>query len=116
MSRILLHPLGPFWGAVVVMTLLGVLAKGMSGNGPAQFFSLQAILWPPLASLLVVMWVERDAARNRRTPCFDLGFFCYCFWFPAIPWYCYRVWRWRGLGLFVLIYAGMCLPLVVWNL
>jgi hypothetical protein len=59
---------------------------------------LLALGWP----LMLVMWIEADARRRRRQPCFDLGLLA-AVWFPiSVAWYC--VWsRGWGRGLLVLL-------------
>lgn len=44
-------------------------------------------------------WVEFDARRLRRTPCYDFGYLMSILWFITLP--CYLIWTRSGRGLLV---------------
>jgi hypothetical protein len=70
-------------------------------------------LSPPLAAAL---WVEADARRLRRVPCYEFGAFVFLGWLVAVPAYCF--WSrgragWRlAMALIGLILAPSLVQLV----
>lgn len=74
---------------IAVVTLFGV-AYETSGVHPSPLAAILMQLAPPLAATL---WVEADARRLRRVPCYEFGAFVLFAWLVAIP--CYCIWS-RG--------------------
>jgi hypothetical protein len=77
-----------------------------SGVHPSPLAEVLMRLAPPLAATL---WVEADARRLRRIPCYEFGAFVLFAWLVAIP--CYCLWSrgrsgWRAaLALLGLVFA-----------
>jgi hypothetical protein len=70
-----------FIGMVTVMAI----AYGVSG---AAISPLAEALFRLGPSLAVAVWVEADARRLRRVPCYELGAFVLFGWPVAVPGYC----------------------------
>ena len=105
------------WRALILcigaITLLSI-GYGVSGAVLSPLAEALHRLAPPRAAAL---WVEGDARRRRRVPCYELGAFVTFGWPVAVP--CYCVWSrgragWRvAFGLIALIIApsligGIC--------
>ncbi|HEX5271078.1 MAG TPA: hypothetical protein VFW33_11345 [Gemmataceae bacterium] len=68
---------------------------------------LLAMSW----ALMLVIWIDLDARRRGRLPCFDLGLLA-AVWFPiSVAWYCVwsRGWR-RGLLLLLALFGLWIAP------
>jgi hypothetical protein len=83
-------------------------------DGPAMLVSFG---W----SLMVLCWMEADARRRRRLPCFDFGFLMGLAFPVSAVWYCIhsRGWGWGTLLLLALVsllllpqYAAVCFALL----
>ncbi len=89
-------------GAVTVVCT----GYGVSGALISPLAEILMQLMPPLA---VALWIESDARRRRRVPCYELGAFVLFGWPVAVPGYCF--WSrgpagWRvALALIALIFA-----------
>jgi hypothetical protein len=98
MRRLFTSPFAPLVGMSLATAafLCEFVAARMT---PAPVLELLIALgW----ALLLVIWVEADARRRKRLPCFDLGLLAVA-WFP-ISVACYCVWsRGWGRGLLVLL-------------
>jgi hypothetical protein len=97
------------WRAVILFTAVICLfsvAYAVMGLEPSPLAEALLRLAPPLGAAL---WVEADARRLRRTPCYELGAFVLFGWPVAVPSYC--LWSrgrpgWRvALALLFLILA-----------
>jgi hypothetical protein len=87
------------------------------GSEPSRPAALLFSYGPPAA---VAVWVEADARRRRRTPCWEFGAFVLFAWPIAVPTYCF--WS-RGragwsvlVGLLAAILAPTLLGALLWIL
>jgi hypothetical protein len=106
---VLLHPLTP----LVVMSLLTAAALCASvWAGSAASTGLETVLgfgW----ALLVVLWMDADARRLRRLPCYDFGLLAGLYFPLSVVWYCLWSRGWRGLLLLLLLLALWWSPYIV---
>jgi hypothetical protein len=84
------------WRALILfiagVTLLSAV-YGFTGTAPSHVAQLLFRMAPPLGAAL---WVEADARRLRRVPCYELGAFMFFGWPVAVPCYCLWSRGWRG--------------------
>ncbi|HET6837496.1 MAG TPA: hypothetical protein VFH24_05600 [Gemmatimonadales bacterium] len=90
---------------IAVVSLVGAVYE-TNGVHPSPLAATLMQLAPPLAAAL---WVEADARRLRRVPCYEFGAFVLFAWLLAIPGYCFwsrgrSGWR-AALALLGLIFA-----------
>ena len=85
------------------------------GIEPSRPAALLFSYGPPAA---VAVWVDADARRRRRSPCWDLGAFVFFAWPVAVPAYCF--WSrgpagWRATaGLTAAVLAPSIIGGVLW--
>src|SRR3954470_23408516 len=96
---------------------LAIVAAAFCSVGTAMYVLTGAEPTPIAAwflsagpTLMVILWLYRDAQGRRIAAVTDLGFFLMLFWPIAIPWYAFKS-RGRGgwkllLGLLALIFAS----------
>ena len=76
------------WRSLILCTTAVTLVCAtyeVSGVHPSPLALNLMQLVPPL---VVAVWVEADARRRGRVPCYELGAFVLFGWLVAIPWYC----------------------------
>jgi hypothetical protein len=61
--------------------------------------------WP------VMIWMDYDALRRRRRPCFDFGLFLVVTFPVSIAWYCFWSRGWRGIKLLLGLGSLLFLPI-----
>ena len=97
-------------GGAVAVLLLAFLASG----APPQAMVLLSYLGP----LAAILWVVEDAHGQRRTPCFDFGYFVFVTYPFSLVWYCVSTRGWRGLllvlAVFGLVYSPYVVATVAW--
>jgi hypothetical protein len=94
----------------------GLAAYLLAGHEVSPLFEgLGSVGW----CLLVVLWVDADARRRRRLPCYDFGFLAYVFFPLSVAWYCLWSRGWRGLlllaALLALYMAPYALSALLWQ-
>ena len=102
------NPLTP----LVVMasaTAAALCASAWMGLPPSGDPMTQTILSYGWAFLLVI-WMDADARRLRRLPCYDFGLFVGIFFPLSLLWYCWWSRRWRGLLVLLLLLALWFIP------
>ena len=62
------------------------IAYHMVGAEPSRPAQLLFSYGPPAG---VAVWIEADARRRRRSPCWELGALVWFAWFIAVPTYCF---------------------------
>jgi hypothetical protein len=106
MGRILLRPLSPlFLSALAMSAALSVYVAARVEFSPA-ILELSALGW----FFFLLVWIEADARRSRRTPCFDFPWLCAICLPVSLPWYCFRTRGLRGLLLLLLFAFLWLLP------
>ena len=97
-------------GGAVAVLLPAFLASG----APPLAITLLRYLGP----LAVALWIVEDAHQQRRTPCFDFGYFVFITYPFSLVWYCVSTRGWRGwlLGLAVLglVYVPYVVATIAW--
>jgi len=63
--------------------------------------------WP------VLIWMDFDALRLRRRPCFDFGLFLVSTFPLSLAWYCFWTRGWRGIGVLLGLASLLCIPILV---
>jgi len=87
------------------------------GIEPSRPAALLFSYGPPAAA---AVWVDADARRRRRSPCWDLGTFVFFAWPVAVPAYCYwsrgpAGWR-TTAGLIAAVLAPSIIGAVLWTI
>jgi hypothetical protein len=106
MRRILPNPTA----ALVVLALIATLIRcayvveraPLSRN--ANSLAAVCWVWP------VLIWIDHDAVRRRRRPCFDFGLFLVATFPVSIAWYCFWSRGWRGTKLLLGLGGLLFLP------
>jgi len=111
MAKILVNPLTPYW---VYMALLTILFGWVGTQGAPLPWVIEEF-WGLIGLILIFMWMERDAARFRRTPFFDFGWLSSLGWPVMIPRYCFQTRRWKGVLLFLGMVAAFMAPIFSWS-
>ncbi len=103
------HPLAPLL-ALSFATSAALCALALAGARlSAETDMVLRFGW----TLMLLLWMDADARRLRRWPCFDFGFLAALFFPLSLLWYCFWSRRWRGL-LILLLLLGLWLgPFVV---
>ena len=75
----------------------------------AEFSRPAALLFSYGTPAAVAVWIDADARRRRRSPCWEFGAFVVFAWPVAVPTYCF--WSrgregWRLLGGLVAVIVG----------
>src|SRR3954470_3356695 len=94
--------------ALAILQPLYTLVAMTPGSVPTN---LAEVIFRYALPYTTVLWIVADAKENRRTPCFDFGYFVLATWPLSLFWYCVssRGWR-RGLGLSFGFLALICIP------
>jgi hypothetical protein len=73
-----------------------------------------------LSSLLLLLWMDTDARRAHRLPCYDFGFLATLTYPLSLVWYCLWSRGWRGIlllhELVLLLFAPWLVALALWLL
>ena len=93
------------------------LAYQVFGAEPSRPAQLLFSYGPPAG---VAIWIEADARRRRRSPCWEFGAFVLFGWPIAVPAYCFWS-RGRGgwpllAGLGAAVLAPSVLAVLLWSL
>jgi hypothetical protein len=113
---VIAHPLAPLVALSAVTAVALCLA---AGTGVATSAGSDLVLGYGWA-LMLLLWMDADARRLRRVPCFDFGFLAALFFPLSVAWYCWWSRRWRGVFVVLLllalwlaphVLAGVCLAL-----
>ncbi|MGI8981982.1 MAG: hypothetical protein ACR2FY_22345 [Pirellulaceae bacterium] len=98
-------------GGAVAVLLLAFLASGAP--------PIAIVLLGYLGPLAVALWIVEDALQERRTPCFDFGYFVFVTYPFSLVWYCVSTRGWRGwllvLAVLGLVYAPYVVATVAWT-
>ena len=65
--------------------------------------------------LLIVWWIELDAARTRYWPAYHYALFLLMLSPVAVPHYVLHTRGWRGVGLAALFFSALCAPILGWG-
>lgn len=115
MSRVVSTLVSPFariaWNGGAVTVLL--VAFKLSGAPP-----IAMLLLSYLGPLAAVLWILDDAREQRRTPCYDFGYFMMITYPFSLVWYCVSTRGWRGwllvLAIMALVYVPYLIATVAW--
>src|ERR1700733_9517514 len=95
MRRVLHNPIAALIALALIVSLIRcayVVAR--SPLSPhAETLVLGCWTWP------VLIWIDYDAVRRRRRPCFDFGLFLIVSFSLSVLWYCFLNRGWRGIKL-----------------
>ena len=103
---------GPFLPVLLFSVLLTVVycVYLLLGATPSATFEvLVAFLW----SLLLPLWVVRDARNRGVVTCYDFGMFVYMFLPLSVPCYCLWSRGWRGVATVGKVLAAWFVPYLV---
>jgi hypothetical protein len=90
---VIAHPLTPLVALSALLTALLCLAIGVGIALPPATEGIMFYGW----MLMVLLWMDADARRTRRQPCFDFGTLAVIYFTLSLPWYCWWSRRWtRG--------------------
>jgi hypothetical protein len=99
--------------ALIVMALIGTGLRCAYAShqrrlsSPAEYVA--GLCW----GVPVAIWMNHDALRRRRRPCFDFGLFL-LYAFPlSMLWYCFWSRGWRGLLLLIGLGSLLFVPLLI---
>lgn len=103
------HPLSPLI-AMSGATAIALCVSVWAGIGPSPGTELVLRYgW----ALMLLLWMDADARRLRRLPCFDFGLLA-MFSFPlSLVWYCYWSRRWRGFLVLLMLLALWLVPYAI---
>ena len=99
--------------ALVVMSLIATLFRTayvlarVPLSSHADSLAIICWAWP------VLIWLDYDAARARRRPCFDFGLFLSATFPWSVVWYCFWSRGWRGIKLLLGLGALLVVPIFV---
>jgi hypothetical protein len=102
------HPLAPL---VALALATSVALCGFSAAGAAPSPGAELVLsygW----ALMLLLWMDADARRLRRLPCYDFGLLAAVFFPLSLAWYCLWSRGWRGLLVLLALLALWLLPYV----
>jgi hypothetical protein len=105
-ARLLGNPFAPL--AIFALVSAGVVCayRGTrAAPGPGA-----GLLIPCGWTFLLALWMEADARRRRRTPCFEFGFLALLALPVSLPWYCLWSRGWWGLPVLLALFAMWALP------
>jgi len=116
MRQLLLSPFVPLVGLSVITTVR-LCAYLLLGASPSPLSDVIIVLgW----ALLLVLWIDADARRSHRLPCYDFGFLAGVTFPASLVWYCVWSRGWRGLlvllGLIGLVYGPWLVAAVLWGI
>jgi hypothetical protein len=86
------------------------LAYQVLGGEPSRPAQLLFSYGPPAG---VAAWVEADARRRRRSPCWEFGTFVLFAWPIAVPTYCFWSRGRAGWPLLAALAAALLAPVVL---
>jgi len=101
------------WSAIFGLFAAAYQVAGIEPSRPAD------LLFSYGPSAAVAVWVDADARRRRRSPCWDLGTFVFFAWPVAVPAYCF--WSrgragWRTIaGLVAAVFAPTIIGSILWT-
>jgi hypothetical protein len=105
----LIHPLAPVVAlALSTVPVLCFLAT-TRGGGPGGLTTIMGIGW----AWMLVCWMDSDARRLRRLPCFDFGLLVGIYLPLSVVWYCLWSRGWRGLLLLLLLFGLWLTPFII---
>ena len=109
MWRTITHPMAPLivlCGATAIALCVSVRAHIQPSR------EMEAVLgfgW----ALMLLLWMDADARRRRRLPCFDFGLLATMFFPLSLVWYCFWSRGWRGFLFLLMLGALWLLPYAV---
>ena len=95
--------------ALAILQPLYAIVVGLPGPVPRN---LAEVVFRYALPYTISLWIVADAKENRRTPCFDFGYFVLATWPLSLFWYCVSSRGWRGLGLSFGFLALLCIPAI----
>ena len=105
----------PFARIVWTAAAVAVLMIAFMASGAP---SLGTVLLSYLVPLATMLWIVDDARQQRRTPCFDFGYFIMMTYPFSLIWYCVSTRGWREwllvLAIMGLVYVPYLVAAVVW--
>jgi hypothetical protein len=108
MSQLFLHPIAPLAAYSLVATVL-LCAYPLAGAADADgFFSV-------VFAVMVLLWMDADARRLRRVPCFDFGLLAWITFPLSTLWYCFWSRGWRGIFVLLILLVLLLGPFIVAN-
>ena len=103
------HPLAPLV-LLALVTTATLCAFVAAERGPSP--STELVLGYGWA-LMAIVWMDADARRLRRLPCFDFGLLATIFFPLSLLWYCFWSRGWRGFLVLLLLLALWVGPYVI---
>jgi hypothetical protein len=102
---VIAYPLTPLVAFAVALTVIlcGYVSQG-AGLSPGMDY-LRSFGW----GLMILLWMDVDARKLRRLPCYDFGWLATVCFPLSLLWYCIWSRGWRGGLLMLLILLAMWL-------
>ena len=109
MRRLLLSPFIPLVGLSLLTTVL-YCAYLLSRVAPSPLAQLIITTgW----GIMVVLWMDADARRFRRLPCYDFGLLAAVSFPLSLFWYCLWSRGWRGVRMLLLLFGLWLAPYII---
>ena len=103
------HPLAPVVALTLATTVaLCALVSG-GGEAPAAGELVLRYGW----GLMLLLWMDADARKRRRLPCYDFGLLAGLLFPLSLVWYCFWSRGWRGALVLLLLAALWMIPYVL---
>jgi len=107
--KAIIHPLAPLI-AMALVTAADLCAYVSIGRSPSPGVGLLLEFgW----ALMLVLWMDADARKLRRLPCYDFGMMVAIFFPLSLVWYCLWSRGWRGLLVLLMLLALFVVPYVI---
>src|SRR5438094_970281 len=106
---LLIHPLAPLvtLALFTVPVLCYLVTAG--GGGSSGFTMIVGAGW----AWMLVFWMDADARRFRRLPCYDFGLLAAVSFPLSLFWYCLWSRGWRGVRMLLLLFGLWLAPYII---
>src|SRR5262245_14805754 len=103
---LLLHPVAPLAAMALVKAPLLCYVVSAGGGGSSVLTTIMAAGW----ALMLISWMDADARRFGRLPCYDFGLLAAVFFPLSLLWYCLWSRGWRGMLVLLLLFGLWVAP------
>ena len=103
---------GPLAPLVALAAITAIALSHSSGVGITPSTGTETILGVGWAFMLV-LWMDADARKLRRLPCYDFGWLAAIYFPVSLLWYCFWSRGWRGALLLLMLLALWLVPYII---